>query len=71
MVPSIEYVKNHPELLSFMFKFTFVLSFWMFNSFIAELTTMNPATRFKVFKAELVKVFWTIILYYFLALVFT
>ena len=69
--PSIEYFKSNPQLLSFIFKFTLVISFNLFLSFVAELTTLGPVKRFKVFRSELTKVFWTIILVYFESFCFT
>ena len=43
----------------------------LFFNFLFELTSMAPKTRFKVFRAELTKVFMTLVMFYFLTLCFT
>ena len=43
----------------------------MIANFLFELTSMAPKARIKVFRVELVKVFMTIVFFYFLSLFFT
>jgi hypothetical protein len=43
----------------------------IFFNFLFELTSISPETRFKVFRAELTKVFMTLVMFYFLTLCFT
>ena len=63
--PSIAFFQDYTNGLTIIFITSLYLSFQMFLLFIAELTTLSPDIRFKVFKSELVKVFITIVIFYF------
>ena len=39
--------------------------------FLLELTSMSPATRFKVFRTQLTKVFMTLVVFYLASFLFT
>ena len=69
--PSIEYFKNYPDVLTFIFRTSIFVGISMFICFMAELTTMSPEKRFKVFRAELAKVFCSILLMYLESYLFT
>ena len=69
--PNIQLFKDIPQILALMHLFSTVICGSLFFTFLFELTSMSPTTRFKVFHAEIVKVFMTLVIYYFIALCFT
>lgn len=69
--PSFTWSKELPIMLALMHCFSIIVAVSLFFNFLFELTSMKPSTRFKVFRVELVKVFISLIVFYFLALVFT
>ena len=58
-------------MLALMHFFSIIVAVSLFFNFLFELTSMKPTTRFKVFRVELVKVFLTLLIFYFMSLVFT
>ena len=69
--PTYTWSKELPLMLSLVHFFSIIVAVSLFFNFLFELTSMKPATRFKVFRAELVKVFMTLVFFYFISLVFT
>ena len=69
--PAFELFKEVPNSLALLHTFSILVSFSLVVNFLFELTSMAPQTRFKVFRVELVKVFMTVVIFYFLSLWFT
>lgn len=71
MRPNAPIFKEIPLLLTLIHLSTLVVSGSMFYNFLYELTSMSTTTRFKVYRSEIVKVFMTLVIFYFLSLCFT
>ena len=69
--PSFSVTKELPIMLALVHFFSIIVAASLFFNFLFELTSMKPTTRFKVFRVELVKVFLTLLIFYFMSLVFT
>ena len=69
--PSFSVTKELPIMLALVHFFSIIVAVSLFFNFLFELTSMKPTTRFKVFRVELVKVFLTLLIFYFMSLVFT
>ena len=69
--PSIPLISDYPSTLVTIFKWTIPLSFCMLGSFLIELTFYSQSQRSKVFKAELTKVFSTVVSVYLIAIMYS
>jgi len=69
--PAFGLFKEIPNSLALLHTFSILVSFSLVVNFLLELTSMAPQSRFKVFRVELVKVFMTVVIFYFLSLWFT
>ena len=69
--PTVPLLKEVPVGLALIHLFSLILAGSLFVTFLFELTSMAPKTRFKVFRVELVKVFMTLVMFYFISLCFT
>ena len=66
MQPSIKLFKENPIGLTFLHGFTLGVVASLFINFLIELTAMAAETRFKVFRQELLKVFVSAVIFYFM-----
>ena len=66
--PSVALLKEVPVGLTFLHMYTLPVLASLFFNFLFELTAMAAEVRFKVFRQELLKVFMTGVMFYFMTL---